>query len=348
MRVTPVSYASICCVRSEMRTASSLGSWIASSYDEVASVCTPPSAAASAWYAMRAMLLSGSWAVSATHRGCSTKILAAQLSGSGRAVVLAHEVVPDAVGRRGTWRPPRTDRGRPTGRGTAECAKSSMAEPASQRLVDVRAPVRERDGELLHGGRCRCRGCGSRRTRSAPSAAALSLQYSTTSTREAQSGRGREDVGAPRDVLLEHVVLQHHLEIGRRMSREPRRRRRTAPRRAARSRWPSCGSGATFDEVDARRAAPPCRRGCRSARRPCRPRRAPAGGRSRARSASAGRARSRSLAARPRAASGCVRSSPCGEAAPEYWPITHSRSRYIPGQMPRVNGASPGVPMRST
>ena len=60
---TPLSYAMICCVRSATVAASSLGSESASSKEFVWSDCAPPSTAASAWIATRAMLLWGCCAV---------------------------------------------------------------------------------------------------------------------------------------------------------------------------------------------------------------------------------------------------------------------------------------------
>src|SRR5437773_2134182 len=56
----------ICCVRSATVTASSVGSAHVSSYELVWSDCAPPSTAASACSATRAMLLRGCWAVAET------------------------------------------------------------------------------------------------------------------------------------------------------------------------------------------------------------------------------------------------------------------------------------------
>ena len=73
MFVTPVSSAMICCVRSATRTASSVGSASASSWELVCSDCVPPSTPASASIAVRATLLSGCWAVSETPAVCVWK-----------------------------------------------------------------------------------------------------------------------------------------------------------------------------------------------------------------------------------------------------------------------------------
>src|SRR3954449_1686483 len=70
---TPVSWAMTCCVRRAIRTASSVGSASASSYELVCSDCVPPSTPASASIAVRTMLLSGCWAVRLTPAGCGWK-----------------------------------------------------------------------------------------------------------------------------------------------------------------------------------------------------------------------------------------------------------------------------------
>ena len=71
MFVTPVSWAMICCVRSAIRTAFSVGRASASSQEFVCSDCVPPSTPASASIAVRVMLLSGCWAVSETPAVCT-------------------------------------------------------------------------------------------------------------------------------------------------------------------------------------------------------------------------------------------------------------------------------------
>ena len=64
MRVTPVSWAITCWVRSARRAEASVGSDSASSLPFVWSDWVPPSTAASAWIATRTTFTSGCWAVS--------------------------------------------------------------------------------------------------------------------------------------------------------------------------------------------------------------------------------------------------------------------------------------------
>ena len=73
MLTTPVSCAITCCVRSAIRTASSVGSASASSKEFVCSDCVPPSTAASASIAVRTMFTSGCCAVSETPAVCVWK-----------------------------------------------------------------------------------------------------------------------------------------------------------------------------------------------------------------------------------------------------------------------------------
>ena len=71
MFVTPVSCAMICCVRSAIRTAFSVGNANASSHELVCSDCVPPSTPASASIAVRVMLFNGCCAVNDTPAVCT-------------------------------------------------------------------------------------------------------------------------------------------------------------------------------------------------------------------------------------------------------------------------------------
>ena len=62
--VVPASWRRICCVRSAIRAARSLGRASASSNEFVCNDCAPPQAAESAWIATRTTLFSGCCAVS--------------------------------------------------------------------------------------------------------------------------------------------------------------------------------------------------------------------------------------------------------------------------------------------
>ena len=73
MFATPVSCAMICCVRSAICTASSVGSASASSKLFVCSDWVPPSTPASASIAVRTMLFKGCCAVSETPAVCVWK-----------------------------------------------------------------------------------------------------------------------------------------------------------------------------------------------------------------------------------------------------------------------------------
>ena len=71
--VVPASAARICCVRSAIVAARSVGSASASSNEFVWSDCAPPQTAESAWIATRTMLFSGCWAVSVEPPVCAWK-----------------------------------------------------------------------------------------------------------------------------------------------------------------------------------------------------------------------------------------------------------------------------------
>ena len=71
--MTPDSWAMICCVRSAMRAACSVGSASVSSSEFVCSDCVPPRTAASAWIVTRTMLLYGCCAVSEQPAVCVWK-----------------------------------------------------------------------------------------------------------------------------------------------------------------------------------------------------------------------------------------------------------------------------------
>ena len=85
----------ICCVRSAIVTASSVGSAYVSSSELVWSDCVPPSTAASAWSATRTTLLYGCCAVSETPAVCAC-VRSFIALGLLRAEALLHDARPHA------------------------------------------------------------------------------------------------------------------------------------------------------------------------------------------------------------------------------------------------------------
>ena len=214
----------ICCVRSAMRAASSVGSASASSRPLVCSDCVPPSTAASAWIATRTMLLSGCCAVS---------------------VQPAVWVWKRSIMARGFVAPKRSRmmraHSRRAARNFAISSRKSLCalkkndsrgpsaihvEPGVARRLDVGDRVGEGEGDLLHRRRAgladvvaadrdRCSSCGSSRSQHA--------KMSVTMRRRVPR---RIDVGAAGDVLLEDVVLHRAgqlVESARPAAARPRR-----------------------------------------------------------------------------------------------------------------------------
>ena len=223
---TPDSCAMICCVRSAMRAASSVGSASASSRPLVCSDCVPPSTAASACMATRTMLLSGCCAVS---------------------VLPAVWVWKRSCSARG-WVAPKRSRisrahSRRAARNLATSSRKSLcalkkndsrwpnaltSRPGVDRRLHVGDGVGEGEGHLLHG----------RRARLADVIAAdrdrVPLRHLALAEREdvgddAQRRRRRIDVGAARDVFLQDVVLHRARQLPRRRRPGACRPRRTAP-----------------------------------------------------------------------------------------------------------------------
>ena len=188
--------------------------------------------------------------------------------------------------------------------------------------LDVGDRVGERERHLLHGRGARLAHVVARE-RDRVEARRLGRAPGHEVGREAQARPRRVDVGAARDVLLEHVVLRraahrprrHALQLGRDdVHRDEHRRGRVDRHRRRDLRRAGC-----------RRRARRRRRASRSPRPRGRPRRASAGRRSRGPSASAGRTRPRARAGPARAGSGSAR-----------WPPWPCRSR-------RTGGSSRGA-----
>ena len=222
----PTRDAMICCVRSAMRAASSVGSASASSRPLVCSDCVPPSTAASACSATRTMLLSGCCAVSVLPAVCVWK-RSCCARGLRGAEAVAHQPRPQ---------PPRGAELRHLLQEVVvrvEEEREALAERVDvEPRVDRRLHVGDRVGEgerhLLH----------RRRARLADVIAAdrdrVPLRHLALAEREdvgddAQRRLGRIDVGAARDVLLEDVVLDRARELPRRHPLALGRPRRTAP-----------------------------------------------------------------------------------------------------------------------
>ena len=196
----------ICCVRSAIRAARSVGSASASSkrvrVDATARRRRPPRAPARS---TRTTLFSGCCAVSVEPPVCAWKRSACafgfvapkrsrmiRAQSRARRAELRH-LLEEVVVRVEEEREP--------------LAELVGREPGRHRRLAVGDPVGERERELLHGRRARLADVVARRSRSCSSAAAARAQYANRSVVSRIDGPRREDVVPARDVLLEDVVL---------------------------------------------------------------------------------------------------------------------------------------------
>ena len=85
-------------------------------------------------------------------------------------------------------------------------------EPAGAAALDVRDRVREREGELLHRRRARIAEVGAGDRDRVEARSALETELDRVDD-ESQRRLGREDPGAPGDVLLEDVVLDRAADL---------------------------------------------------------------------------------------------------------------------------------------
>ena len=222
----PTRSAMICCVRSAMRAASSVGSASASSRPLVCSDCVPPSTAASACIATRTMLLSGCCAVSVLPAVCVWKrsCCARGLVAPKRSCMMPRpqpprgaelrDLLEEVVVRVEEEREPRPER--------------VDVEAGVARRLHVGDRVGERERHFLHRRRARLANVVAADRDRVP------LRHFALAEREdvgddAQRRLRRIDVGAARDVLLQDVVLDR----ARTASSAPRpgagRPRHTAP-----------------------------------------------------------------------------------------------------------------------
>ncbi len=276
----------ICCVRSAIVAASSVGSASASSRPLQCSDCAPPSTAASACSATRTMLLSGCCAVSVLPAVCAWK----------RNCIARGFVTPNRS-RMMRAHSRRAARNLAISSRKSLCALKKKdrrwpsrfrSRPASRAAVDVGDRVGQRERHFLDRGRSGLADVVTADRDRVP-VRQLALAPREDVGHDAERVPRRIDVGAARDVFLQDVVLdragepveRHALPAGHRdVERQQDDRRRVDRHRR--------GHPVQRDAVEERS---PCRRSSRWRRRRGRPRRPPSDGRSRSRSASAGRRR---------------------------------------------------------
>ena len=219
-------------------------------------------------------------------------------------------------------------------------AIAAGVEARASRGREVLEPVREREGDLLHGRRARLADVVARDRDRVPARDVLLAEREDVGD-EAQRRLRRERVRPPRRVFLEDVVLDRPRERRPRRCRGPSRRRGGSARRID-------AVALIVIEIETLSSGIPSRSVSMSSRDAignadlARPRRARARGPSRSRSGSGGRTPRRGRSAPGRGETGTGGSTPSRSRSPRTAASSRASSGSRPGRAPRVNGAAPG------
>ena len=203
--VTPISCAMICCVRSAILTALSLGSAIVSSIEFVCSDCVPPSTAGERLERRAHDVVLGLLVPQRAAGGLGVEAHQPRLLPL-RAVALAHVARPDAA--RGAQLGDLLEEVEVAVPEEREPRREVVdVEPALEALLDVGEAVGERERQLLRRGRAGLADVVAGDRDRVPLRHVLGRELDQVDD-DAQRGPRREAPALLRDVLLEDVVLE--------------------------------------------------------------------------------------------------------------------------------------------